>query len=409
MPRLEAGFERELGFDELLPARLLAQAGPALAGLLGGAVRILTADGQTRYGPPEPLPAGARAPLVYDLETVGQVEAVAAPDRLANAARLLNALMYGSARYLLAASLHHQTVDDSYRELREQHAALQVSERKYRELAATLEQRVQAQVASIEATQRQLYQAEKLASVGHLAAGVAHEINNPLAFVRSNLEQARGYVQRLGPLRPCAEQADAAGLAALWRQADLGYVLEDFPTLLEESIQGVERVARIVACLRDFSRVDAAGLASVQINDALRTVCELAASQVSPRAEVHLEAGPVPPLQADAARLNQVFLNLLLNAAEAMDRRGAIRIASSVEGAFARIDFADQGRGIAAEVLPHIFDPFFTTHEVGQGTGLGLSVARDIVGAHGGRIEVRSSPGAGSTFSVFLPLATQRP
>lgn len=402
-------FDREPELEELLAGPARARVEAALAGLLGGDYRVVDAGGKTVLGAGATgaAPAAQRAPLRLQLETLGYLEAPCAPPhRLAAAAALIEVLLLATARYRMASDLHLEAVHADFEALRQQHAALRESERRYRELAEELESRVQEQVKTIESAQRQLYQAEKMASVGQLAAGVAHEINNPIGFLRSNLNTASGYVRRLGVLAPLIESRDMERLAAQWQRDDFTFVVEDFAALLEESISGADRVARIVADLKTFSSIDKAEQEVTDLNESLRTVCRVAAAEIGARAQVSLELQPLPPLRCNAGRLNQVFLNLLLNAAQAVAGEGMIRIQTAAGGNELRIAVSDNGRGIAEQDLARIFDPFYTTRPVGSGTGLGLPVARDIVRAHGGRIEVRSKPGAGTTVTVFLPVSS---
>lgn len=399
-------FERSLSFDELLPARALERAGRALDAMLGTPVHISDAAGETRYGAPPDASDATSMPLSHDLETVGYLAACAPPAHLRAAAELLHTLMQANARYAMAASLHFQTTESSYVELQRQHAELQASEARYRELATSLEQRVLEQVGTLELAQRQLYQAEKLASVGQLAAGVAHEINNPLGFMLSNLRSARDYLNDISGIQPSCLAGDIDAIGRYWREHNLDFVLDDFATLLQETQDGAERVARIVSSLKDYSNIDHGGTTRVTLDAALSTVCDVAAPRISPRAELVFEPGGPPPIPGDPAKINQALLNLLLTAADAMPagRRGHIRIRTGRAGNWARVDVSDDAGGIPPEILPRIFDPFFTTRGVGEGTGLGLTVVRDVVKAHNGRVEVDSRPGEGTTFSLFLPM-----
>lgn len=312
--------------------------------------------------------------------------------------------MQSGARYFMASEMHIEVVKEDFAELQRKHAALQESEARYKSLAEHLDERVKVQVGTIESTQRQLYQAEKMASVGQLAAGVAHEINNPIGFIRSNLSTALGYVRKITGMAELIKTQGSTQLAAAWKAADLDFVLEDFASLLNESISGADRVTRIVADLKGFSNVDQAEEETVNLNDNIRSVCNVAASQINKQADLKLTLGELPALRCHAGHLNQVFLNLLLNAAQAMKTRGEIHIQSGVVNKQICISFSDTGSGIPADVLPRIFDPFFTTHEVGSGTGLGLTVCRDIITALGGRIEVESAPGTGTKFTIYLPV-----
>lgn len=401
MDILPGNFDREFTLSELLGGISRKKLSAALETLLGAGFRLSSSAGEVLAGTTGDLPGAVRVAVRHDLEALGWLEAVAGEDQVGAAATLLELLLHQGARYHMASELHIEVVRADYEALQDQYAALQASEARYRELSQQLEERVQQQVRVIETTQLQLYQAEKMASIGQLAAGVAHEINNPIGFIRSNLSTARGYVERLQQFAPaiCANPP----LAEAWKRADMDFLIEDFGALLKESVDGADRVARIVADLKGFSNVDHAEVEVVDLNDSLRSVCNVAHAQVSPKAEVVMDLGELPPLRCHAGRLNQVFLSLLLNAAQAMDTRGEIRIRSRHAGSELRVEFADTGHGIAQDVLERIFDPFFTTRDVGRGTGLGLTVSRDVIAAHGGRIEVQSAPGKGSAFTVVLP------
>ncbi|WP_189941837.1 ATP-binding protein [Sulfuriferula thiophila] len=400
-------FDSELSLHELLsgvsPERLTA----ILTLILGTPFRLVSTQGELVMGIALPFEGDvSRAPLSHDLETIAYIESPSAePDKLSAAVILLELLLQSGARYFMAAKMHIEVVQSDYEALQRKHTLLQESEARYKILAAHLEERVEEQVKTIDAAQRQLYQAEKMASVGQLAAGVAHEINNPIGFIRSNLSTAQSYVQKLATMAGMMQSQGSAQLNAAWRDADLDFVLEDFAALLEESVSGADRVARIVADLKGFSNVDHAEEEIVNLNDNLRSVCNVAASQLQGRADLELELGELPPLRCLPGQLNQVLLNLLLNAAQAMTTPGKIRIRTAVDNAQISVTIADTGKGIPAEVLPRIFEPFYTTRDVGQGTGLGLTVSRDVIVAHGGHIEVESQLGAGTTFTIYLPVA----
>lgn len=400
-------YDSALSLRELLSGVVPDKLSAALTVLLGAPARVVSSDGAWVMGNVPPLAENARrVPLVHDLEAVGYLETTAKDEaRVRSVTVILESFMRSGARYFMASEMHLEVVRADFEELQRKHAALAESEARYKVLAENLEQRVAEQVKTIEGAQRQLYQAEKMASVGQLAAGVAHEINNPIGFIRSNLNTAQTYVQKFSSVADLIRAQGNDQLAAAWKAADLDFVLEDFVPLLQESVDGADRVARIVADLKGFSNVDQAEEEIVDLNDSIRSACNVASNQINSRADLKLTLGELPLLRCNAGHLSQVFLNLLLNAAKAMKERGEIHIRSGVEDGQIVMRFSDTGCGIPPEILPRIFDPFFTTSDVGSGTGLGLTVSRDIVTAHGGRIEVASEVGAGTTFTIYLPLS----
>lgn len=399
--------DTDIPLSELLPHADAERLANQLATLVGAPLCIVDLEGTALAGAPLLLGTCPRVPLVVDLEPVGYLVADAPPPRLEAAAGLARLVLRAQLRYRLAAALHEQTVDEDYRRLLEKHAALEASEARYRGLAEQLERRVAEQVKTIEMAQRQLYQAEKLASVGQLAAGMAHEINTPIGFVRSNLAVASGYVDRLRQLGTNIATSSDGNLREQWRDADLNFVLEDFVQLLSESQSGVDRVARIVADLKAFSRVDARGKEHVDLNELIRSACNVAAPHLGERVSVEFALNPLPPLECDAAQISQVLLNLLLNSAEAIDGPGTVRFRTQAREQEIEITVGDTGAGIPPDVLPRIFDPFFTTKDVGQGTGLGLTVCYNVVKAHGGTINVDTKAGKGTTLTIILPLKSK--
>ena len=263
--------------------------------------------------------------------------------------------------------------------------------------------------------QNQLLQSEKMASIGQLAAGVAHEINNPIGFVSSNLVTLHGYVDDLLKLQDSYEKlesnpSDAEQLAAIRQQrqsADLDFLRQDIPALLRETTDGVQRVRQIVKDLKDFSHVDEAEWQQADLHGCLDSTLNVVWNELKYKAEVVKEYGELPPVDCIPAQLNQVFMNLLVNAAQAIAERGSIAIRTGCDGERVWVEVADSGQGIAPDHLKRIFEPFFTTKPIGKGTGLGLSVSYGIVKKHGGHIDVSSEPGHGTTFRVWLPIARQ--
>jgi len=270
----------------------------------------------------------------------------------------------------------------------------------------------------LEEAQNQLLQSEKMASIGQLAAGVAHEINNPIGFVNSNLGSLRRYVEALLSLvaaygRHRDELPADAELARLEKAADLDFIAEDLPALLQESEDGLSRVKKIVQDLKDFSRVDSADWQDADINAGLESTLNVVMNEVKYRADVERRLGSLPPVRCLAGQLNQVFMNLIVNAAHAMEgKRGLLTLSTGceprdgVDGAW--VEVADNGKGMTPEVQRRIFEPFFTTKPVGQGTGLGLSLSFSIVKKHGGHIELQSEVGVGTRFKVWVPLGGPR-
>ncbi len=386
--------DRDWSLQELLPRGELARLRQALEGVFNGGFRVFSAGGEPL------LEAGAGChdwpgvELGSDLEPLGYLQADAPAGVLQGVAGLLNLLLQTARRYQTAADLHHAAMQDDYETLQAKHIALQASEERYRALAADLEQRVCEQVRTIDQRQRQLYQTEKLAAVGQLAAGVAHEINNPIGFIRSNLSSAARYLAELN-----SAQAEGPQRAT----EELSELLPDFSELVRESQDGVERVATIVGDLREFSRVDRGSEEVVDVNQLVRTVCTMTGPQIGEDIVLEQDLAPLPPLRCEPGHLSQALCNLVLNAAQAVGASGRIVVRTAAAGNEVRVAVADDGCGIEGAVLPRIFEPFFTTREVGQGVGLGLTVCNDVVRALGGRIEVASVPGDGSIFTLHLP------
>ena len=277
----------------------------------------------------------------------------------------------------------------------------------------------EAQLGELQRAKDQLVQSEKLASIGQLAAGVAHEINNPVGYVFSNFGTLAKYLDDLFRMLAAYEAAEGqlagtpAGeqLAALRAEIELDYLKEDVPQLMNESREGISRVRKIVQDLKDFSHVDARREWEwTDLHRGIDSTLNIVNNEIKYKADVVKAYGELPQVQCLSSELNQVFMNLLVNAAHAMPggqgRRGTIHIRSGVEGGGSEVwvEIEDDGCGIAKENLGRIFDPFFTTKAVGQGTGLGLSLSYGIVKKHHGRMDVDSEPGRGTRFRVTVPV-----
>jgi len=268
-------------------------------------------------------------------------------------------------------------------------------------------------IEKLKETQAQLLQSEKMASIGQLAAGVAHEINNPVGFVSSNMKSLNTYVEKLLQVVTRQEEmlqqdelsADLKSQAKkLSAEADLAYLREDAVDLIAESLEGLKRVKDIVQSLKDFSHVGESDWQMVDIAKGLESTITIANNELKYKAVIEKHYGVLPLIKGLASQLNQVFMNLLVNAAHAIAERGTISIDTQCRENWVYIRIQDTGCGIPPENLSWIFEPFFTTQPVGSGTGLGLSLSYGIVQKHNGRIEVKSEVGVGTSFTVCLPV-----
>ena len=271
-------------------------------------------------------------------------------------------------------------------------------------------------LAKLQDTQAHLVQSEKMASIGQMAAGVAHEINNPIGFVSSNLDSLKHYIESLvqvieqdGKLIDECQQVESLGAlvsasAQARDQADLEFLLEDLDSLIAESIDGTQRVKRIVADLKDFSHVDQPEMVVADLHELIDKTLAVAANEIRYKTEIVRNYGEVPPITCYGGKISQVVLNFIMNAAQAIEEQGTITIQTGSEADQVWFEIRDTGRGIPAEVLSKIYDPFFTTKPVGEGTGLGLHMVHKIVEAHQGSVHVESTEGVGTAFRVTLPV-----
>jgi len=307
-------------------------------------------------------------------------------------------------------------------------------ERKARKLAESLlEERavelflanreLEKTIKTLKSSNLQLLQSEKMASVGQLAAGVAHEINNPVGFISSNLGTLRDYIEDVRQvidaqkfsIKMGIECTDAkryveinakviADLNALIDKIDIDFLMVDINDLLDESIDGVNRIRRIVADLLDFSRINSADYKNTDINALLDKTLSMAWNELKYKTEVNRDFGELPAVYCNDGKMAQVFLNLLLNASHAIEERGSITITTRHIGDDISIMIADSGVGIPKNIISNIFDPFFTTKNVREGTGLGLHIVRSVIEAHQGTISVDSQVGQGTSFIILLPV-----
>jgi len=275
--------------------------------------------------------------------------------------------------------------------------------------------RLNETLAALKRSQAKVLHQEKMASIGQLAAGVAHEINNPIGFINSNLSTLGKYLSRLSGYLAVQAECIAAGappeLVESVRQQQarlkIDYIVKDLEDLVRESLEGAERVRSIVADLKSFSRVDESDYKQADLNECLRSTINIVWNEIKYKATLKKELGEIPRTRCYPQQMNQVFMNLLVNAAHAIENQGIITVRSWEEDGYVCVSVADTGHGIPEENLNRIFEPFFTTKEVGKGTGLGLSITYDIVKKHNGEITVRSEPGKGTEFTVRIPVVEE--
>ncbi len=258
----------------------------------------------------------------------------------------------------------------------------------------------------LDETTKRLVQSEKLASLGELAAGVAHEINNPVGYVSSNLTTLQKYLAVYEKVLD-APEADSEEMAALKKKLNYAFIRDDLQNLVKETQEGVGRVKAIIQDLKDYARTNAAThYVASDIQVGLKSTLNIARNQLKNRADVRLALGNLPLVECAPSQIDQVFLNLIVNAAQAMPegKMGLIDIRTDCDDKQVWIEVKDNGPGISPEVLKKIFDPFFTTKDPGTGTGLGLSVSTNIIQQHGGTLDVDSTVGVGTTFTITLPI-----
>ena len=369
-------------------------------------------------------------PLIHELEPVGYlvlgfhteeekttgfIEAIGAVLGTAIAQIMKNG--YGLA---MASQVHGEMVEDSYEVLKQKAFQLAKSEKKYRILATNLNNEVKRKAEEIRQTQECLMHQEKMASIGQLAAGVAHEINNPMGFIASNLNSLNEYfhdltrfitlqkalIQPLESNSPHLDTQVQQSLQALHEydeSADIAFVLKDIPQLICESIDGAERIQKIVQDLKDFAHPgeEESSLADVDAN--LEKSINIVGSELKYKVTLKKNYGKPPPVQCYPRQLDQVFINLLINAAHAIPDKGTVTVTTGHDDTHVIVAISDTGSGIPKDRLKRIFDPFYTTKPVGKGTGLGLNMVYNIVKRHKGSIGVKSEVNKGTTFTLRLP------
>ncbi|MGD8339514.1 MAG: ATP-binding protein [Gammaproteobacteria bacterium] len=364
-------------------------------------------------------------PLVDNAAALNEAASASYEDAVAGAENARRALLVFAALLLATVGFIGYRLRRSYAELNEANDELA-------DLNGSLEQRVQERthdlstaLGELKESQVQLVQAEKMSSLGQLVAGISHEINTPLLYLANNATLVQ---ERIEPLRRFIEssartfsikradfddrsefQNDLVSrlneLKQMLREYELEDTVDEINDLMRDSIDGIADLTEMAQSLKDFSRLDRAPIDSFDVNAGLDKTLNIARNSIKHKADVRKEYGDIPSIECSPSKINQVFLNLLTNAAQAIEERGEIVISTALEDdSQVVVSISDTGCGIPKENLERICDPFFTTKEVGSGTGLGLSIVADIVRSHSGKLEIESQPGAGSTFKVILPI-----
>ena len=262
---------------------------------------------------------------------------------------------------------------------------------------------VQAAYGELKDTQSRLVHSAKMASLGQLVAGVAHELNNPIGFIYSNMSHLKDYTERMTRIIEAAEK-NPSQVPKLKAENDYDYIVKDLPRLIASCEEGARRTRDIVLGLRSFSRLEEAKIKRVSLEEGLENTLRLLAVEVKNRVRIHKDFKKVPDVLCYASQLNQVFMNILTNATQAIDEEGDIWISLDRAGDQAKVTIRDSGKGIPSDAVEKIFDPFYTTKSVGEGTGLGLSISYGIVKKHGGEIAVKSELGKGTEFTITVPI-----
>ena len=317
------------------------------------------------------------------------------------------------AQQLLAASNQSRLELLKEIEAREQaEEELAIKQRQLQTLNETLAAQVAEEVLKNREKDILLLHQDKLAAIGQLAAGMAHEINNPIAFIISNLEMLKKYndveqkylVALEDALAGCCPEERRKALEELRQGLDISFILRDIPPLLVESLGGAERIKQIVLDLKGFARLDEGKMIQTDLNHCVKSTANIVCNAIREVADIELQLNEIPLVVCNPQQINQVIANLLVNASQAMDEHGVITVTSRQEGEEVILSISDTGRGMTEEVRKRIFEPFFTTRDIGEGTGLGLSIAYGIIKQHDGEITLESEPGRGTTCTIRLPI-----
>lgn len=324
----------------------------------------------------------------------------------------LNNAITSNLKRKLTTEIHTTVVNQSYEELLERNRRLLISEANYRSLSENLDKKVRERTKELENLYLRMMQQEKMAAVGQLAAGMAHEINNPLGFITSNLHTLEKYVNRLMSMlhyyrsslagtRRLDETREEALLK--WRELKLDFVSVDVAELLSQSIGGAERVSKIVNDLKGFAHMDDQQEAMTDLNAEIEMTLNVLSHDIPADAVITRDFRPLPAFRCNAGLICQAFLNIILNAIQSCKKNLRLKISTYCINDRISIVFSDNGPGIPPDIRKRIFEPFYTTRDVGSGMGMGLTVAYNGVRKYGGTIEV-ACPGGGTDFTVTLPV-----
>ncbi|MBI4848746.1 MAG: HAMP domain-containing histidine kinase [Nitrospirae bacterium] len=355
-----------------------------------------------------------KKPLYIEGEVAGYI-IVKADDGIINTIGELmlasiNTILKSSYKALLATETHKTVVHQSFEELLETNRKLIQSENKYRELANSLEKTVQQRTEELRQAHAKLLTQEKIVSIGQLAAGIAHEINNPLGFILSNINTLKQYVSKMKGMLVFYRDAVEKGtvekelLGQKWKKLKLDFVFQDIEDLITESSGGAERVKKIVSDLKGFSHIDEAKEADADINKEIDRTINVLVHEIPGDAEIIRNYHEFPLFACNPADLCQAFFNIILNALQTGTKGLKLTITTGYSNGNIRVSFSDNGPGMPEDLRNRIFEPFFTTKEVGKGTGMGLNVTYEIITSYGGTIDVESKPGKGATFTISLPV-----
>lgn len=413
----EKSLRQILSEGEVLPLlKGACSAGASMAAIEGP-------DGEELWKYRNPAKIGrevASRPVYLEGEPVGKVALCSeddAAERLIPLAELISvaigSLAANNLKRILTTEIHTSVVNSSYDQLVETNAQLAASEARYRELADSLESKVKERTAELRKAQVHLIQQEKMAAVGQLAAGVAHEINTPLGFITSNLHTLQKYVARLvamieyfNSLLDLDMPKDLLHKRSLEKRRELKIDLvdADIGDLISQSLDGAGRVTRIVADLKGFSHVDVIGDAPTDINAELERTLSVLGHELRDKVSIVRNFASLPPFVCKPSLLGQIFLNIIRNALQARSEGLVLTLSTEWDGERIRISIADNGPGVPREVRGRIFEPFYTTRKVGEGAGMGLAVVYDTVLKLGGMIVVVDSATGGADFVITLPV-----